>query len=542
MFVPARSSTRYGFATLVVFFGALCLTSSSGAIELQRSDSTSDSSVGESFEGWFIDSIEIDNRNIYDLKDVRYQSFLFRTANRLHIVTRDRIIRQALLFEVGERLDQDLIDETARNLRLQLPLNDAWIQVEKMAAGRVLARVITVDQWSLLGGLRSVSRSGNETDFRIGFEERNLIGRAQYLSFDFFARENDPNYVQMRYREPRAFGRPVALGVRFRSDPNNRLWQVDVGRPHYSLAQKMFYDIAVADHSQLVERLDSVGEVSSQWVAAGETVRLESGYRVGPSHSKTLIKGEYRYLNKVVVGESDVGIDSVYHRFAFGLAHAWQEYITDKRIRGFGYTEDITLGVSVEAMYGRAFLPGFKGYLFDKAEGEVIARWKLGDNLIGIDYWRVFWLKGSHEIRRQYGLGMSIYNNRMQRVTWAARSQYVLDWDGEHLNVLLGGRNGIRGYPRDFRAGDRSHVMNFEGRFFLGLELLSVKVGSVVFVDLGRTWQPDETLAFRDYHVSGGFGLRLSLENLLKGEIIRMDVALAEGGDWELSFGTGQYF
>ena len=521
---------------------AVLAGSTSRAIDLQRADSTGNSTAVESFEGWYIDSIEVSCRNIYDLQDDRYQSFLFRTANRLHVVTRERIVRQELLFEVGDRFQQALIDETARNLRLRFPLNDARIKVEKLATGQVLVRVMTVDQWSLIGGLRSISRNGNETDFRVGFEERNLIGRAQFLSFDFFARENDPNYVQLRYREPRVFGRRLRVDLQYRSDPNNRLKLAEIGRPYYSLEQKLSFEVSVADHNRRKELLNEVGEVVAHRTSSGETVRLQGGYRTGPSYRKTLLLADYRYLYDEVDSASEIGIDSVYHRLTFGVAQAWQTFITDRRINGFGYTEDFVLGLGLGARYGRAFLPGLSGYLFDKAQGDVTGRWKLGHNLVGAEYARIFWFKGSHEIRRQYGLTLTWYNNRWRHVTWAVRSRYLLDRDNGNLNVVLGGKNGLRGYPSEFRAGDRSHVMNFESRLFFGLEVLSVKIGSAVFVDMGRAWQPDETLAFRDYHLSGGVGLRLSLENLLKGEIIRIDVTLAEGGDWELSFGTGQHF
>jgi len=498
--------------------------------------------VSRSFEGWLIDSIEIDNSNIYDLENERYQSYLFRTANRLHVVTREWIVRQELLFAVGDRLTQSLIEETARNLRLRFPLNDARIEVEELATGRVLVRVETVDQWSLIGGLRSISRDGNETNFQIGFEERNLIGRAQFLSFDFFACENDPNYVQLIYREPRIFGQSLGVGFQYRTDPTNSLKRVEISRPYYSLAQKLSFEVSAAKHSHRVERLNSTGEVVAQWTSSGETVRLMGGYRTGPSYRKILIHGDYKYLYDAVVGDSEFGVDSVYHRLTFGLSQAWQEFIIEKRIRGFGYTEDFTLGLSLGVSYGRAFLPGLRGYLFDKAQGKVSGRWKLGHNLLGSEYSRIFWFKGRYEIRRQYGLTLTLYNNQWRHVTWAVRSRYLLDRDGENLNVVLGGKNGLRGYPSESFVGDRSHVVNLESRLFFGLELLSVKIGSALFVDIGRTWQPEETLAFRDYHLSGGAGLRLSLENLLKGEIIRVDIILAEGGNWELSFGTGQYF
>ena len=55
-------------------------------------------------EGRLIDSIIIDNRNIYNTDDPRYSGLLFRLANGLHIVTKENIIRHELLFTVGDGL------------------------------------------------------------------------------------------------------------------------------------------------------------------------------------------------------------------------------------------------------------------------------------------------------------------------------------------------------------------------------------------------------------------------------------------------------
>jgi hypothetical protein len=181
--------------------------------------------------------IEIDNRNIYELDDPRYSGFFFTTANRLHIVTRSQIVRQELLFHVGEPYDPELTAETARNLRTRFPFNDAWIDLVEYQPGKLLVRVVTIDQWSLIGGVRSIDRNGQETDFRFGFEERNFLGRAQFMSLDWFVRELHPDYVNAVYREPRITGRPWSVELSYSSNPENELKEITLAHPYYSLAQ-----------------------------------------------------------------------------------------------------------------------------------------------------------------------------------------------------------------------------------------------------------------------------------------------------------------
>ena len=51
---------------------------------------------------------------------------------------------------------EEIAVETARNLRVRFPFNDAWIEVEPVGDAHVIVRVVTIDQWSLIGGVRSL--------------------------------------------------------------------------------------------------------------------------------------------------------------------------------------------------------------------------------------------------------------------------------------------------------------------------------------------------------------------------------------------------
>ena len=503
------------------------------------------------FKGSIIDSIEIDNRNIYDLQDRRYKGFLFRAADHLHIVTKQQIVRQELLFSVGDKFDPELVAETARNLRTRFPFNDAWIETKQIGPGRVLVRVVTIDQWSLVGGLRSINREGQETDMRIGFDERNLLGRAQFFSFDVYLREKHPDYMQVAYNEPRLLGKRWAVGLTYRSDPHNTLKQFELSRPYYSLAQRLDLYLHVQNVVVLNRFVGSDGAVQAEWMSHGDQVAMHAGLRYGPPRRKMAVFGDYRYVSlrirdtaRYAAGYADNAFpaDSTYHFFSLGSSYQRLNFIVEKRLRGFGYAEDVTLGATVGLAYGRAFLPDFKSYYYDLLRAELAWSGKRGSNLLNVVYSRSYWYKYSRELRRHSVLDLIWYNNRLTFLTLAMKSHFESDRGGVFQRLVLGGKSGLRGYPTEFSSGDRLHVINFEGRFFTGLELLSVKLGAALLADVGRAWKLSEPLNIRGYHWSLGAGLRFSLENLLRGEIIRADLARTEDGFWELSMGAGLYF
>jgi hypothetical protein len=53
-------------------------------------------------EGAVIHEVILDKRNIFDLSDPKENKWLYRWANRLHIVTRDSVIDNQLLFRPGD--------------------------------------------------------------------------------------------------------------------------------------------------------------------------------------------------------------------------------------------------------------------------------------------------------------------------------------------------------------------------------------------------------------------------------------------------------
>ena len=125
----------------------------------------------------------------------------------------------------------------------------------------------------------------------------------------------------------------------------------------------------------------------------------------------------------------------------------------------------------------------------------------------------------------------------------ATRGVYISDWfENGNNNLSLSGSGGLRGYDKNFKTGERMALVNIEGRFFTGLEILSAMFGGVVFTDFGRTWKDDEKFELRDFYLSVGLGLRLHIERTSKGRVLRFDISYSEKNGWQISTGTGQLF
>jgi hypothetical protein len=131
-----------------------------------------------------IGAIEIDSRNIFDLDDPEEDRWLYRWANKLHVVTKPQVIRSQLLLNEGDSYSSRLVDESERILRANEYLREASIEPLRVEDGTVDLRVSTADVWSLTPDI-TLGREGGENRFGLGLLERNLLGHGLLLGFKY---------------------------------------------------------------------------------------------------------------------------------------------------------------------------------------------------------------------------------------------------------------------------------------------------------------------------------------------------------------------
>jgi len=502
-----------------------------------------------------IDSIIIDNRNIFDLADPQYRHFIFKLANKLHVKTREKVILRELLFKEGDVYPEELVEETARNLRGRLSLYDAWIESDTLPNGHLLVRVITIDEWTLSVG-PNFSREGNENLFELTVADRNLLGRNQYLSAGYFFEEFDKDYGNARFIDNKLWGKSFSLDLYHTSNPQNSVNWLILSKPFYHLNQNFSYylDFVFGDKKKEIYR-DSykIGEIGS----LSDEFNLGVSYRTGSYKNKIEYSTNYSYKYNISNGieyysenhndsvevNSNIFDDTAYHLIDFRIKTSFLNFKKLKQIDGMGHIEDFTLGQVFSLSIGRAFNPGFDDYNYDIITLNLWHGFSPGKNIMYFAYNRKHWFYNSSQLRKLSNMSFLFYNNSFDFVTLALHSTYYSDWRSDYTEDLkLGGVTGIRGYDEYYKTGDRQIVINSEMRFFTGLEILAVKIGSAIFVDAGRTWKTEEAFNLKDLLFSTGVGLRLSIGHTSRSKIIRVDFAYSDHNNWQISFGTEQYF
>ncbi len=489
--------------------------------------------------GATVGKIVLLKQNVFDPSRPEEDKWLYRLANRWHIVTRDSVIRQQLLFREGDPYSQRLVAESARLLRENDYLYTAVVEPLGYEDGAVDIAVRTRDLWTLMPG-GSVSRSGGENNYRVSLSEKNLLGRGMRLRLSL-EEDVDRRATTFEFSD-RNFGHSwvsVMLGLSDKSDGNTYL--LDVTRPFYALDTRWSAGVNLrADERE--DRLYELGEEVAEYRHESDYFRLFGGWSDGLENGwvrrwtagvvyddQAFSEAEVPELPALIPADRRL----VYPYIALELLEDDFE-VTSNREQ-IGRPEDFYMGRRLTVSLGyaaQAFgsdrdamvyaVEGSRGF------GDINHKALL---LSGKASGRV---DGSDAVNTVTELGARYYNQvsdkRLFFMTLDAKRGHDLDLENP---IELGGDTGLRGYPLRYQAGDASLLFTIEQRYYTDwYPFRLVRVGGAIFADVGRTWGDNPAGADSlGWLKDVGFGLRFGPTRGGDHEVIHLDVAFPLDGD-----------
>ena len=133
-----------------------------------------------------------------------------------------------------------------------------------------------------------------------------------------------------------------------------------------------------------------------------------------------------------------------------------------------------------------------------------------------------------HVRKQLFGVEGKYYLQQSKRwLFYAAASGDMLTNPDVLDMLLLGGDNGLRGYPLRYQAGDKRALLTLEERIYSNLFVWNLfRLGAAAFVDVGRAWGgPHVNTVNPGWLADAGVGLRLSSVRLSTKDIVHIDVA-----------------
>ncbi len=499
-----------------------------------------------------IGKITIESVDVYS-KDESRHGFFYQAANRLHIETRDSVVRKFLLFREGDEYRPERLQETERNLRAQHYLKSATVTAQPPHDGLVDVVVATQDAWSIAPETQAGNKGG-ASNYGASISDTNLFGygKEAEVSWD---KDVDRTRLGAHYIDPMLFDGywNAQAGYGRTSDGNDQ--RLSIRRPFYSFSAPWSTELGIAGFRRH-DKIYGDGVVSERFSHEMRSAVASWGWALDPSDdvANRIIGGvrlsRDRFMPLLRNEPFALPADREYRYLFARLEHAENRFVKLSFVNKDVRYEDFNIGrqYSIEG----AVSPRLAGAPVNSAYASI----SIADG-VQTGPTAFFLPSASLQSRFDGGIQNAVASGTLYVVkragdehpsTFVGRARIDNAWrqDAED-QFFADGLNGLRGYRAHSFAGSRALIINAEQRFYLGRELLQLySPGVVAFVDAGNATSG----SFGDLmhlKLDAGVGIRIGLPRTPK-NLLRIDLAYAFNRDPRgrkgllLSFSSGQAF
>jgi outer membrane protein assembly factor BamA len=488
-----------------------------------------------------IGRVSIHVGDIFDPSNPKENNRLYGIANRLHINTKDRVVANLLLFEEGDPYDPRLLAESERLLRQQGIFYDAEIRPVAYCDGRVDVHVEVRDVWTLLVSA-GFNRAGGESGLDFELQDTNFLGYGKDVAI---ARRSDVDRTGTVgwYRDKSFLGSRARLELWYADNDDGNFQVFDLNQPFVSLDSKWSGGLRIRTDDRF-DKLYTLGEARERFRREQDFAELQYG------RSKGLVDG---WTRRLLFGLTYV--DDQFSKAEEGfplrrvprnrkLVYPWvgfdrqqDDFRTTHNLDQLSRTEDLFLG---QRYRGRI---GYAAESFGSDRNQVILNLQAED---GGELGKKGLVLGNVSLSGRFGegeaenvrldLGGRYYRRTFGNQLFVAQlsGTWAHNLDGD-TQILLGGDNGLRGYPLRYQQGDRRFLFSLEQRFFTDWHVLNLAhVGAAIFADVGRAWSSTErnlNPGVDEMLYDIGVGLRVGSSRSGKGALVHIDVAFPLAGD-----------
>lgn len=485
-------------------------------------------------QGAVIGTITVHAASIFDPENPKEDKKYLKAVNKLHVTTRPNVVLRQLTFKPGDRYSRAALDESERHLRHNGYLYEATIRPVRYDGRTVDVEVHTRDVWTLRPAL-GFKRSGGANTIHFGIHDANFFGFGKSVEIE---RINSVDRIEtgISYVDP-MFARTHArleLGYSNNSDGSGSVFALE--RSFWKSDEDWAGGVR-AETNLRTDPLYALGVITDQFQ---EDHTFFEGYygRLLTRRANTtyrLLSG-FTYDRSIFTPLPTPGLTNTLPSDRT-LSYPWvgvelfhEAYIRAHDMDKMGRTEDVNLGRDLTVKLGFAS-PAFGA---DRSAGMVDAAWQSGFSPGNGQIMTLSVAAGGRITTSGVENGLATaalrYYHRDSdvRLFYAGLSGAAATrLDADH-QILLGGDNGLRGYPLRYALGDRSILLTVEERFYLNREIAHVvRLGAAVFADVGKARSEDPVPAahlgvLKDI----GFGLRIGQTRSAHAGMVRIDVAL----------------
>ena len=444
---------------------------------------------------------------------------LEKFGNSLHINTRDQIILQNLFFEEEDPVEAYLLADNERILRRLPYIRDARIIILPTKNDEeVDVLVVTRDVFSI--GVSVNPHSIDDMSFSL--YDRNLLGYGwNFRNTIHYRTDKDPKYgYEGKFEVINIYGSFIGGLLSYMNT-----YQLEQGRMSFS---KAYLTVATkyaggVDFTRTIFADPDHDYNRTLFRSIEQDFWFGRSWLIADISERQTLRTGIRYYKRYYDRRPEVAVDSnvVYHHqklYLVNLVYNRVKYFASRLIRGFGRTEDIPVGFSVELTAGLSD-EEFKdrGYM----GGELRAA-KYFDT---IGYLSAIGRIGSYHYKSQwedglFGLSLSYFSPLIPLDNFRFRQFLVINYtrginryDAGQIDIE--DQTGIRGLRHPTLRGTERLVFQLETVSFSPWTFLGFRFAFFSFVDAGWIGPAEEPFSNNEYFSAIGLGCRIRNESLV---------------------------
>lgn len=475
-----------------------------------------------------IEKIILNRQEIFDTSKKEESGFLYKLANAIHTLSREKFILRELNFKEGDPCDPLNFQESERKLRRTGLLNPVSITYEEKETGCIVY-INTRDTWTTKPGM-SLNAQGGETTYSIELEENHFLGMGKNLLFSYEKELNDSVYL-LSYDDPQVYGTSMDGGF--------SLWHTNEGMGHSFYISQPFDHINVEKgfnfrifRQRKEFTLYWEGEKVYSYILRTNSLNLNIGKRVGfkeEQASRFYLFFERMgrdFVSSKVLKENPFKEDESYNFLYLGFAFEdiRANYKKTKGLLGFTSDEDFLLGPRYLIQIG------FSSPIWNGDESQILRfSYEDGKNSKNLYWQRRFRIDLKTFEKSFLNSYYSIFSNLYYTLNPSSTFIFAFNFDGyikpDLDGVLyLGNTEGQKGYKLNVESGSKRLRATLMEKNLLFSNVLSIaNIGFAFFADAGKVWGWGKSFSEQNFYFDIGVGVRFEVLRSRIAKLTRID-------------------